>query len=72
MDRASVVYADGGSVGLARSASARARCIERAPTTDVGWDVLRELEQRLGRPPGVALVGGPVGLAERAAEALAW
>jgi N-acetylglucosaminyldiphosphoundecaprenol N-acetyl-beta-D-mannosaminyltransferase len=70
MDRASVVYADGGSVvWLARLGGAR--CIERAPTTDVGWDVLRELEQRLGRPPRIALVGGPVGLAERAAEALA-
>src|SRR5881397_3153539 len=48
MSRADVVYADGGSVvWLARLAGARV--IERAPTTDVGWDVLRELAGALGR-----------------------
>jgi N-acetylglucosaminyldiphosphoundecaprenol N-acetyl-beta-D-mannosaminyltransferase len=70
MEQASVVYADGGSVVfLARLGGAKA--IERAPTTDVGWDVLRELGARLGRPPRIALLGGPVGLAERAGAALA-
>jgi N-acetylglucosaminyldiphosphoundecaprenol N-acetyl-beta-D-mannosaminyltransferase len=69
MDRADVVYADGGSVvWLARLAGAIS--IERAPTTDVGWDILRGLAEALGRPVRVALVGGPAGLAERAAAVL--
>lgn len=69
MDRADVVYADGGSVvWLARLAGAAS--IERAPTTDVGWDILRGLAEALGRPVRVALVGGPAGLAERAAAVL--
>jgi N-acetylglucosaminyldiphosphoundecaprenol N-acetyl-beta-D-mannosaminyltransferase len=69
MHDASVVYADGGSVvGLARLAGARS--IERAPTTDVGWDILQELSRVLDRPVRVALVGGPFGLAERAGRAL--
>jgi N-acetylglucosaminyldiphosphoundecaprenol N-acetyl-beta-D-mannosaminyltransferase len=66
---ADVVYADGGSVvSLARLAGARA--IERSPTTDVGWEVLRSLGQRLRRPVRLALLGGPSGLAERAARVL--
>jgi N-acetylglucosaminyldiphosphoundecaprenol N-acetyl-beta-D-mannosaminyltransferase len=69
MRRADLVYADGGSVvWLARLAGAAV--IERAPTTDAGWDVLRGLAERLGRPARVALVGGPFGLAERAGAAL--
>lgn len=70
MRQADVVYADGGSVvWLARLAGAER--VERAATTDIGWDVLRGLAARLGRPPRVALVGGPAGLAERAGAALA-
>ncbi len=69
MNSADAVYADGGSVvWLAKVAGARD--IERAPTTDVGWDVIRALSEALGRPARVALVGGPVGLAERAGRAL--
>ncbi len=69
MAQADVVYADGGAVTtLARLAGARS--IERAPTTDIGWDVLRRLSQRLGRPSRIALIGGPQGLAERAGAAL--
>jgi len=69
MSRAAVVYADGGSVvWLARLAGAQV--IERAPTTDVGWDVLRGLATALGRSPRLALVGGPEGLADRAARVL--
>jgi N-acetylglucosaminyldiphosphoundecaprenol N-acetyl-beta-D-mannosaminyltransferase len=65
MREADLVYADGGSVvWLARLAGAEQ--IERAPTTDIGWDVLKGLHQRLGRPVRLALVGGPAGLAERA------
>lgn len=65
MHEADVVYADGGSVVLlARLAGARD--VQRAPTTDVGWDMLRGLGVALGRPPRLALVGGPPGLAERA------
>lgn len=67
MRAADLVYADGGSVvSLARIAGATT--IERAPTTDIGWDVFRELSERLGRPVRLALVGGPRGLAQRAAE----
>ena len=70
MDQADLVGADGGSVvWLARLAGASK--IERVPTTDVGWEILRRLGDRLGREPRVALVGGPVGLAERAAQVLA-
>ena len=65
MQRADLVYADGGSVvWLARRAGAVD--IERAPTTDIGWEVARGLHHRLGRPVRLALIGGPVGLAERA------
>jgi len=70
MNRADAVGADGGSVILvARLAGAQA--IERVATTDIGWDVLRGLADRLGRPARVALVGGPEGLAERAGRVLA-
>lgn len=62
---ADLVYADGGSaVWLARRAGAVA--VERAPTTDIGWDVLAGLHRRLGRPVRLALIGGPPGLAQRA------
>lgn len=69
MERADVIYADGGSVVLAARA-AGARSIERAPTTDIGWDLLHALRETTGRRPTVALIGGPEGLAERAAAAL--
>lgn len=69
MERADVVYADGGSVVLvARLAGGRR--MQRAATTDVGWDVLRTLAARLGRAPRLALVGGPYGLAEAAGKVL--
>ena len=65
MREADLVYADGGSVvWLARRAGAEH--IERAPTTDIGWDVLRGLHHELGRPVRLALIGGPAGLAARA------
>jgi N-acetylglucosaminyldiphosphoundecaprenol N-acetyl-beta-D-mannosaminyltransferase len=70
MRHADVVYADGGSVvWLARLAGGNR--VERAPTTDVGWDVLRGFARRVGRTPRVALIGGPEGLAERAGATLA-
>lgn len=69
MRAADLVYADGGSiVWLGRRAGGTR--IERAPTTDIGWDILRELAVRLERPPRVALIGGSPGLAERAASVL--
>jgi N-acetylglucosaminyldiphosphoundecaprenol N-acetyl-beta-D-mannosaminyltransferase len=69
MLQADLVGADGGSVVfLARLAGARA--IERVPTTDVGWDIMRALGVALGRDPRVALVGGTPGLADRAGEVL--
>lgn len=67
---ADVLYADGAAVVLlARLAGARR--MERAPTTDIGAPVLREVSRRLGRPARVALVGGPPGLADDAGEVLA-
>lgn len=69
MARADLVYADGGSViWLARLAGARN--IERSPTTDVGWEILRGLAGSLLRPVRVALIGGVEGLAERAGRVL--
>jgi N-acetylglucosaminyldiphosphoundecaprenol N-acetyl-beta-D-mannosaminyltransferase len=66
---ADLVGADGGSVVfLARLAGAHD--IERVPTTDVGWDILRGLATALGRDVRLALVGGPPGLAERAGQVL--
>ncbi len=69
MRRADVVYADGGSVvWLAKLAGA---ChVERTPTTDLGWEVLRSFTEKTGRLPRVALIGGPPGLAARAKEVL--
>lgn len=69
MRQADVVYADGGSVvWLARLAGGQR--VERAPTTDIGWEVMRGFAQKVGRAPRVALVGGPEGLAERAKDVL--
>lgn len=69
MRRADIVYADGGSVvWLAKLA--RAHHIERAPTTDLGWEVLRGFVENTGRLPRVALIGGPPGLAARAKDVL--
>lgn len=69
MHGADIVYADGGAVtGLARVAGAHT--IERAPTTDIGWDVLRRMSAALGRPARIALLGGPPGLADRAGATL--
>lgn len=66
---ADLVYADGMSiVALARLAGAED--IERAGTTDIGWDVVTALGRALDRPPRIALLGGPPGLAERAGAAL--
>jgi N-acetylglucosaminyldiphosphoundecaprenol N-acetyl-beta-D-mannosaminyltransferase len=70
MRQADVVYADGGSVvWLAHLAGAHR--IERAPTTDIGWQVMHGFAEKVGRAPRVALVGGPEGLAERAGAVLA-
>lgn len=69
MAQADLVYADGMSVVmLARMAGATA--IERAGTTDIGWEVMAQLSAQLGRPARVALIGGPDGLTRRAAEVL--
>lgn len=69
MRTADLVYADGGSIVLLAKL-AGARHIQRAPTTDIGWDVLRAVGQHLGRPARLALIGGPPGLANRAGAAL--
>lgn len=62
MESADAVYADGVSVVLlARLAGGRR--IERAGTTDLGWQVLREMSDVLQRPARVALLGGAAGVA---------
>lgn len=69
MTASDVCYADGISVvALARLAGGRRT--ERAPTTDIGWEVLDRLHVALGRPVRVALLGGVAGLAERAGVAV--
>lgn len=70
MRDAELVCADGGSVVLL-GRLAGANSMERAPTTDLGWDVVRESSRRLARPVRVGLIGGPPGLAQRAAARLA-
>jgi len=69
VQRGDVIYADGVSV-TALMKIAGARRPERHPTTDLGWEVLAALSERLGRPARVALVGGPDGLAARAGAVL--
>lgn len=69
MHGADIVYADGASVVLAARAGG-ARSIERAPTTDIGWDLLRSLTDLRGTPPVVSAVGGLPGLAGRALQVL--
>lgn len=69
MRQAEMVGADGGSViWVAKLAGAQR--MERVPTTDIGWEILHLLADRLRRPVRVALVGGPDGLAERAGQVL--
>lgn len=69
MGTANLVYADGASVVLAAHA-AGAKHIERAPTTDVGWELLRQLTSDRSAPPVVSVVGGPPGLADQALQVL--
>ncbi len=69
MRAADVVYADGGSVvWLAKLAGAHR--VARAPTTDIGWDIMRAFRERTGRVPRVALIGGPEGLTTGASAVL--
>lgn len=70
MRRAELVYADGGSVVALGKLSGASR-LTRSPTTDVGWDILRSVSERLGHPARIALIGGRPGLALRAGAALA-
>lgn len=65
MQDADIVYADGASVVLLAKL-AGARRITRAPTTDIGWELLRGLSEELGRPPTVSVIGGPDSLATEA------
>lgn len=69
MNDAELVCADGGSIVLLAKL-AGARVIERTPTTDAGWDVLRATGEKLGRTPRVALVGGPAEVVDKAAGTL--
>jgi N-acetylglucosaminyldiphosphoundecaprenol N-acetyl-beta-D-mannosaminyltransferase len=69
MRSADMVYADGVSV-VSLASAAGAQRIERAATTDIGEDVLAAVSADPHRRPRVALIGGPAGLADRAADAL--
>ncbi len=70
MHAADLAYADGVSV-IALMKIAGAKAVERHPTTDLGWETFAALNERLGRPVRVALLGGPEGLAERAGAVIA-
>ncbi|WP_226366699.1 WecB/TagA/CpsF family glycosyltransferase [Pseudonocardia sp. ICBG162] len=69
MNSAGFVYADGMSVVLL-GRLAGAVWMERTTTTDVAPEIVERLAFELGRPPRVAIVGGPPGLAGRAAAVL--
>lgn len=62
-------YADGASVVLVARA-AGARDIQRAPTTDLAHAVLDLVAARAGGEATFAMLGGPPGLADRAARRL--
>ena len=70
MSGADTIYADGASVFLLAKL-ANGHQLERAATTDLAWDVLREMNLALERPTRVALIGGPEGLSVRAGAVLA-
>ncbi|MDP4014903.1 MAG: WecB/TagA/CpsF family glycosyltransferase [Candidatus Nanopelagicales bacterium] len=66
---ADYLHADGVSVAIiAKLAGARA--IAPMPTTDLAPKLLEAFAERWGRPPRVALIGGPPGSAEAGVEAL--
>lgn len=66
LENADIVYADGSAtVHLATLAGAKR--IERAATTDIGIPIITRVGEMLGRPPKLALIGGPPGLTEDAA-----
>lgn len=67
---ADIVYADGISVSIL-VAVAGGLSSERHPTTDLGWEVIQDVSLHLGRPARIAVIGGPVGLADRAGRVLA-
>lgn len=69
MNRSTYTYADGAAVSVLGWV-AGAHGIERAPTTDIGWDVLSEFAAVYGRIPRIALIGGEPGEAARAGAAL--
>ncbi|WP_157936936.1 WecB/TagA/CpsF family glycosyltransferase [Geodermatophilus chilensis] len=69
LDDAEWCYADGASVVLVARA-AGARHIQRAPTTDLAHAVLDLVAARAGGEVTFAMVGGPAGLADRAARRL--
>lgn len=66
---ADIVYADGAATVLLAKAGGATR-IERAPTTDIGRPILGAMAALLARNVRVALIGGPEGLADRAARVL--
>lgn len=70
MNDADLVCADGGSIVLLGKL-AGGHSMERVPTTDAGWDVLRAVGGRLARQPRVALIGARPEIVERASASLA-
>ena len=67
MNDADLVYADGMATVLIGRLSG-AEELERAGLTDIGHDIVKALNVRLGRPARIAFLGGPDGLADRAAQ----
>jgi N-acetylglucosaminyldiphosphoundecaprenol N-acetyl-beta-D-mannosaminyltransferase len=69
MDASDLNYADGAAItSLARAAGAK--CIRRAATTDLGWQVIAEMRNELKRLPRVALIGAERDVAAGAASKL--
>ncbi|MFW3172534.1 WecB/TagA/CpsF family glycosyltransferase [Geodermatophilus sp. CPCC 206100] len=69
VNQAEWLCADGAAVVLVARLAGSNR-IERAPTTDLAHAVLRELRSVAGRTVTFGVIGGPEGLADRAAERL--
>lgn len=69
MNAADLIYADGMATVLV-GRLAGAKNLERAGLTDIGHDVIATKAALLGRPVRLGLIGGPAGLAARAAQVL--
>lgn len=66
INSASGVYADGQAIVLLARLTVSNAKIQRTPTTDLGFDVIRSFQEKVNRPARVIFIGGPQGLSELA------